>query len=193
MMMMMKVTMPMTTLTTMPPTVCSSSSASPASPFLCLDIIYVSVLLEDLGFPPHKTLKVSSLNLQGYRSGSAPLASDPDPSLCCSWPGPSRGWRPAGLWAPPSTTSPRCTCTRPEVTFDLVAASFLSHPALNVCGLKLVLIIIKMAGSQSTGSIYFSRTVVRAHWPGEWIQLQLLLLLQLLYFIFLFFNCVNSF
>lgn len=44
----------------MSPAVCSSS-ISPASPFLCLDIIYLCVMLEDLGFPPDKTFKVSRL------------------------------------------------------------------------------------------------------------------------------------
>lgn len=53
------------------PAVCSSS-ISPASPFLCLDIIYLCVMLEDLGFPPHKTLKVSRL-AAGYAPGPAPL------------------------------------------------------------------------------------------------------------------------
>lgn len=106
----------------MPPAVCSSTSVTSTSPFLCLDIVYVCVLLEDLGFPPQKTFKVSTL-----RSGCGPGMEPPPPPasdhtpLFCSWPGPSVGWRPAGLWAPPSTMS--CHCTRPEVTFDPFAAS----------------------------------------------------------------------
>lgn len=103
----------------MPPAVCSSASVTSTSPFLCLDIVYVCVLLEDLGFPPQKTFKVSMLR-SGCGPGTTPPASDHTP-LFCSWPGPSVGWRPAGLWAPPSTTS--CHCTRPEVTFDPFAAS----------------------------------------------------------------------
>ncbi|XP_041866821.1 ectonucleoside triphosphate diphosphohydrolase 6 [Melanotaenia boesemani] len=41
-------------------TVCGSLSASPLkSPFLCLDLVYISVLLHELGFPPHKQLKLA--------------------------------------------------------------------------------------------------------------------------------------
>lgn len=50
--------------------VCSSSSVSPASPFLCLDIIYVCVLLEDLGFPPQKTFKLAR-TIQGVETSWA--------------------------------------------------------------------------------------------------------------------------
>lgn len=104
----MKVMKMMKMMVVVSPAVCSSS-ISPAGPFLCLDIIYLSVLLEELGFPPNKTFKVSR---PAAPAGSAP-ASNPALSVF-SWPGPFRGWRPAGLWAPLSTTSPR-----PEVTFDL--------------------------------------------------------------------------
>ncbi|XP_018517673.1 ectonucleoside triphosphate diphosphohydrolase 6 [Lates calcarifer] len=40
--------------------VCSSLSVSPLqSPFLCLDLVYISVLLQELGFPPHKQFKLA--------------------------------------------------------------------------------------------------------------------------------------
>ncbi|KAF7651915.1 hypothetical protein LDENG_00103760 [Lucifuga dentata] len=40
--------------------VCSSLSVTPPqTPFLCLDLIYVSVLLQELGFPPNKELKLA--------------------------------------------------------------------------------------------------------------------------------------
>uniref|UniRef100_A0A3B4XZF7 nucleoside diphosphate phosphatase n=1 Tax=Seriola lalandi dorsalis TaxID=1841481 RepID=A0A3B4XZF7_SERLL len=40
--------------------VCSSPSTSPLqSPFLCLDLVYISVLLQELGFPPHKQFKLA--------------------------------------------------------------------------------------------------------------------------------------
>ncbi|XP_062257111.1 ectonucleoside triphosphate diphosphohydrolase 6 isoform X1 [Platichthys flesus] len=38
--------------------VCGGASI-PQSPFLCLDLVYVSVLLQQLGFPPHKHLKLA--------------------------------------------------------------------------------------------------------------------------------------
>ncbi|XP_013879070.1 ectonucleoside triphosphate diphosphohydrolase 6 [Austrofundulus limnaeus] len=39
--------------------VCSSlSSSPPQSPFLCLDLVYISVLLQELGFPPHTQLRL---------------------------------------------------------------------------------------------------------------------------------------
>ncbi|KAI3363570.1 hypothetical protein L3Q82_012155 [Scortum barcoo] len=40
--------------------VCSGLSVSRLqSPFLCLDLVYISVLLQDLGFPPHKQFKLA--------------------------------------------------------------------------------------------------------------------------------------
>uniref|UniRef100_A0A8C2WFZ6 nucleoside diphosphate phosphatase n=1 Tax=Cyclopterus lumpus TaxID=8103 RepID=A0A8C2WFZ6_CYCLU len=40
--------------------VCSGLALSPLqSPFLCLDLIYISVLLQELGFPPHKQFKLA--------------------------------------------------------------------------------------------------------------------------------------
>lgn len=40
--------------------VCSGLSVSPPqSPFLCLDLVYISVLLQELGFPPHKEFKLA--------------------------------------------------------------------------------------------------------------------------------------
>lgn len=40
--------------------VCSTSSVSPLqSPFLCLDLVYISVLLQELGFPPNKQFKLA--------------------------------------------------------------------------------------------------------------------------------------
>uniref|UniRef100_A0A7N8X8W5 nucleoside diphosphate phosphatase n=1 Tax=Mastacembelus armatus TaxID=205130 RepID=A0A7N8X8W5_9TELE len=40
--------------------VCSELSVSPLqSPFLCLDLVYISVLLQELGFPPHKQFKLA--------------------------------------------------------------------------------------------------------------------------------------
>lgn len=40
--------------------VCSGLSVSPVqSPFLCLDLVYISVLLQELGFPPHKQFKLA--------------------------------------------------------------------------------------------------------------------------------------
>ncbi|CAJ1057613.1 ectonucleoside triphosphate diphosphohydrolase 6 isoform X1 [Xyrichtys novacula] len=40
--------------------VCDSLSISPPkSPFLCLDLVYISVLLQELGFPPHKQFKLA--------------------------------------------------------------------------------------------------------------------------------------
>ncbi|XP_078032306.1 ectonucleoside triphosphate diphosphohydrolase 6 [Epinephelus lanceolatus] len=40
--------------------VCSGPSVSPLqSPFLCLDLVYISVLLQELGFPPHKQFKLA--------------------------------------------------------------------------------------------------------------------------------------
>ncbi|KAM3605902.1 uncharacterized protein V6R79_006771 [Siganus canaliculatus] len=38
--------------------VCSGLSAQ-QSPFLCLDLVYISVLLQELGFPPHKEFKLA--------------------------------------------------------------------------------------------------------------------------------------
>uniref|UniRef100_A0A1A8BKM5 nucleoside diphosphate phosphatase n=1 Tax=Nothobranchius kadleci TaxID=1051664 RepID=A0A1A8BKM5_NOTKA len=41
-------------------TVCSSVTRAPLqSPFLCLDLVYISVLLQELGLPPHKQLKLA--------------------------------------------------------------------------------------------------------------------------------------
>lgn len=41
-------------------TVCSSLSLNPPqSPFLCLDLVYISVLLQELGFPSHKQFKLA--------------------------------------------------------------------------------------------------------------------------------------
>ncbi|KAK1905589.1 Ectonucleoside triphosphate diphosphohydrolase 6 [Dissostichus eleginoides] len=34
-------------------------ASSGSSPFLCLDLLYISTLLQELGFPPHKTLKLA--------------------------------------------------------------------------------------------------------------------------------------
>ncbi|KAF1375342.1 hypothetical protein PFLUV_G00218820 [Perca fluviatilis] len=43
--------------------VCAGESPSPLqspqSPFLCLDLVYISVLLQELGFPPHKPLRLA--------------------------------------------------------------------------------------------------------------------------------------
>uniref|UniRef100_A0A1A7X8A2 nucleoside diphosphate phosphatase n=1 Tax=Iconisemion striatum TaxID=60296 RepID=A0A1A7X8A2_9TELE len=40
--------------------VCSSLTPDPLqSPFLCLDLVYISVLLQELGIPPHKHLKLA--------------------------------------------------------------------------------------------------------------------------------------
>ncbi|XP_028459308.1 ectonucleoside triphosphate diphosphohydrolase 6 isoform X2 [Perca flavescens] len=43
--------------------VCAGESPSPLqspqSPFLCLDLVYISVLLQELGFPPHKQLRLA--------------------------------------------------------------------------------------------------------------------------------------
>ncbi|XP_070772057.1 ectonucleoside triphosphate diphosphohydrolase 6 [Enoplosus armatus] len=40
--------------------VCSGLSVSPLqSPFLCLDLVYISVLLQELGFPPYKRFKLA--------------------------------------------------------------------------------------------------------------------------------------
>lgn len=40
--------------------VCGGLTISPPqSPFLCLDLVYISVLLQELGFPPHKQLKLA--------------------------------------------------------------------------------------------------------------------------------------
>uniref|UniRef100_A0A8D3CG51 nucleoside diphosphate phosphatase n=1 Tax=Scophthalmus maximus TaxID=52904 RepID=A0A8D3CG51_SCOMX len=39
--------------------VCGGLSVSPQSPFLCLDLVYISVLLQELGFPPHKQFKLA--------------------------------------------------------------------------------------------------------------------------------------
>ncbi|XP_058506965.1 ectonucleoside triphosphate diphosphohydrolase 6 [Solea solea] len=40
--------------------VCSAESISPQQdPFLCLDLVYITVLLQELGFPPHKQLKLA--------------------------------------------------------------------------------------------------------------------------------------
>lgn len=35
-----------------------SPHKNPEAEFLCLDMVYISVLLEEFGFPPHKELKV---------------------------------------------------------------------------------------------------------------------------------------
>ncbi|XP_069394183.1 ectonucleoside triphosphate diphosphohydrolase 6 isoform X2 [Paralichthys olivaceus] len=40
-------------------TVCSGESVPQQSPFLCLDLVYISVLLQELGFPPHKHFKLA--------------------------------------------------------------------------------------------------------------------------------------
>ncbi|XP_028278619.1 ectonucleoside triphosphate diphosphohydrolase 6-like isoform X1 [Parambassis ranga] len=39
--------------------VCGSLSFGPQNPFLCLDLVYISVLLQQLGFPPHKHLQLA--------------------------------------------------------------------------------------------------------------------------------------
>ncbi|XP_053730743.1 ectonucleoside triphosphate diphosphohydrolase 6 isoform X3 [Synchiropus splendidus] len=41
--------------------VCADSYPGPLNrgPFLCLDLLYISVLLQELGFPPHKQLKLA--------------------------------------------------------------------------------------------------------------------------------------
>ncbi|XP_068457903.1 ectonucleoside triphosphate diphosphohydrolase 6 isoform X1 [Clinocottus analis] len=39
--------------------VCSGPLSPLQSPFLCLDLVYISVLLQELGFPPHKQLKLA--------------------------------------------------------------------------------------------------------------------------------------
>ncbi|KAM9803769.1 LOW QUALITY PROTEIN: ectonucleoside triphosphate diphosphohydrolase 6 [Neosynchiropus ocellatus] len=40
--------------------VCADSYSGPShGPFLCLDLLYISVLLQELGFPPHKQLKLA--------------------------------------------------------------------------------------------------------------------------------------
>ncbi|XP_060943445.1 ectonucleoside triphosphate diphosphohydrolase 6 isoform X2 [Limanda limanda] len=39
--------------------VCGGASVPGGGPFLCLDLVYVSVLLQQLGFPPHKHLKLA--------------------------------------------------------------------------------------------------------------------------------------
>lgn len=40
--------------------VCSGPPAGPQQdPFLCLDLVYISVLLQEFGFPPHQQLRVS--------------------------------------------------------------------------------------------------------------------------------------
>ncbi|XP_078099021.1 ectonucleoside triphosphate diphosphohydrolase 6 isoform X2 [Sander vitreus] len=36
-----------------------SPPQSPQNPFLCLDLVYISVLLQELGFPPHKPLRLA--------------------------------------------------------------------------------------------------------------------------------------
>lgn len=44
--------------------VCSGPSAEPQqNPFLCLDLVYISVLLQEFGFPPHQQLRVSPPSL----------------------------------------------------------------------------------------------------------------------------------
>ena len=57
--------------------VCSGLTASPPqSPFQCLDLVYISVLLQELGFPPTKQFKVRNTRVQdlgqslGQRPGS---------------------------------------------------------------------------------------------------------------------------
>lgn len=45
------------------PAGCSDVSVGPQrSPFLCLDLVYISALLQELGFPPHKQFRVSFLS-----------------------------------------------------------------------------------------------------------------------------------
>uniref|UniRef100_A0A3P9L4P1 nucleoside diphosphate phosphatase n=1 Tax=Oryzias latipes TaxID=8090 RepID=A0A3P9L4P1_ORYLA len=40
--------------------VCSGPSAEPQqNPFLCLDLVYISVLLQEFGFPPHQQLRLA--------------------------------------------------------------------------------------------------------------------------------------
>ncbi|XP_040905592.1 ectonucleoside triphosphate diphosphohydrolase 6 [Toxotes jaculatrix] len=42
--------------------VCGGLSVRPLqSPFLCLDLVYISVLLQELGFPPHKQFKLARM------------------------------------------------------------------------------------------------------------------------------------
>ncbi|MED6253133.1 hypothetical protein ATANTOWER_022959 [Ataeniobius toweri] len=36
-----------------------SGLLEPQRPFLCLDLVYISVLLQELGFPPHKQLRLA--------------------------------------------------------------------------------------------------------------------------------------
>ena len=44
------------------PSVCrTAETRPPPSPFLCLDLTYISLLLQELGFPGDKVLKVGTL------------------------------------------------------------------------------------------------------------------------------------
>ena len=55
--------------------VCSGLTASPPqSPFQCLDLVYISVLLQELGFPPTKQFKVRNTRVQdlGQSLGQSP-------------------------------------------------------------------------------------------------------------------------
>ncbi|XP_038157659.1 ectonucleoside triphosphate diphosphohydrolase 6 [Cyprinodon tularosa] len=38
---------------------CGAPAEPQKSPFLCLDLVYISVLLQELGFPPHKQLRLA--------------------------------------------------------------------------------------------------------------------------------------
>lgn len=90
--------------------VCSGLSVSPQrSPFLCLDLVYISVLLQELGFSTDKQFKVR-------------IAPGPEPyfllhqnhsvlCLCFSWREPWTTWVSAGLWEQLSITSTPLTHT----------------------------------------------------------------------------------
>lgn len=94
------------------PTVCRTAETQPLrSPFLCLDLTYVSSLLQELGFPGDKVLKVETPlaprppilheHLPALHTHLCPSV----PSVSSSWPGRSTTWRPVGPWGPLFITS----------------------------------------------------------------------------------------
>lgn len=52
------------------PAVCRTLETQPhSSPFVCMDLTYISLLLQEFGFPRNKVLKVSTAQaLQGVRA-----------------------------------------------------------------------------------------------------------------------------
>lgn len=71
-------------------------------------MVYISVLLEEFGFSPHKQFKVRNTTVwtrawtrvwsEVWSLAMCLIRTWPPLSVCCSWRGPSTRWQPVGLW-----------------------------------------------------------------------------------------------